>query len=78
MSLYFLTNQTGFVRYAIHVNRKLGIPSVRNRIKRRFREAIPRLVKEMQGVDFIVVPKAAACHVSFCQMVDQLSKVIWK
>ncbi len=60
MVLYFRENGLGRPRYAIYTSKRLGGAIARNRIKRIFREVLNRNKRDLQGYDFIIIPREAA------------------
>jgi len=59
MTLYFMENGMGVIRYAVYSSKHLGGAVVRNRIKRLFREILNRSKSRLGGFDLIMIPRAA-------------------
>lgn len=71
--LYARPNRTGINRVGITVSKKLGKAVVRNRVRRRIREAY-RLNEERfeSGYDIVIVARSHAVEVSFQKLTDRL------
>ena len=71
--LYARKNRTGINRVGITVSKKLGKAVVRNRVRRRIREAY-RLNEEKfrPGWDIVIVARSRAVGVSFQKLTDSL------
>ena len=71
--LYARKNRTGTNRVGITVSKKLGKAVVRNRVRRRIREAY-RLNEErfLPGYDIVIVARSRAVEVSFQKLTDSL------
>ncbi len=63
-------------RLGIAVPGRAGNAVVRNRIKRRIREAFRALRPTPEGVDLVVVPKAAAGNARFSELVGALQHIL--
>ena len=71
--LYARKNRTGTNRVGITVSKKLGKAVVRNRVRRRIREAY-RLNEEqfLPGWDIVIVARSRAVEVSFQKLTESL------
>ena len=71
--LYARKNRTGINRVGITVSKKLGKAVVRNRVRRRIREAY-RLNEELflPGWDIVIVARSRAVEVSFQKLTQSL------
>ena len=71
--LYARKNRTGTNRVGITVSKKLGKAVVRNRVRRRIREAY-RLNEErfLPGWDIVIVARSRAVDVSFQKLTQSL------
>ena len=71
--LYARKNRTGTNRVGITVSKKLGKAVVRNRVRRRLREAY-RLNEEqfLPGYDIVIVARSRAVEVSFQKLTESL------
>lgn len=65
--------QPGSVRYGLVTGRRIGSAVVRNRAKRRLREAI-RVTGLPEGYDFVVIAGATVPHVPFSTLVAWISE----
>ena len=66
------TGQAGNVRYGLVTGRRIGSAVVRNRAKRRLREAI-RAVGLPVGYDFVVIAGPTVSEVPFTTLVSWIS-----
>ena len=71
--LYARKNRTETNRVGITVSKKLGKAVIRNRVRRRIREAY-RLNEEqfLPGYDIVIVARSRAVEVSFQKLTDSL------
>ena len=71
--LYARKNRTGINRVGVTVSKKLGKAVVRNRVRRRIREAY-RLNEEqfLPGWDIVIVARSRAVEVSFQKLTESL------
>lgn len=71
--LYARKNRTGINRVGITVSKKLGKAVIRNRVRRRIREAY-RLNEEkfLPGWDIVIVARSRAVSVSFQKLTQSL------
>ena len=71
--LYARKNRTGTNRVGITVSKKLGKAVVRNRVRRRIREAYRLNEEQFQpGWDIVVVARSRAVDVSFQKLTQSL------
>jgi ribonuclease P protein component len=71
--LSFLPNGLGYTRFGFAVGKRVGKAVVRNRIKRRMREAVRRRLQEGQianGWDIVLIARRPIVEASF-QQVDE-------
>ena len=68
----------GTVRYGLTVTKKNGNAVVRNRIRRRLREAARRVLPEAgkAGFDYVVVARSAALSAPFEGLVGDLQRAV--
>ncbi len=76
MVLYFQENKSERPRYAVYASKKLGSAVQRNRVKRVFREAIFSKKKELNGYDFIVVPREKSKDISVHEAIIHVGKIL--
>lgn len=77
-SAFILKNDIGELRIGITVTRKIGNAVVRNRCKRRLREALRKLLNDppdMAG-DLVINAKSDLVKAEFTQIVETLAKTI--
>jgi len=78
-SAFILKNESGERRVGITVTRKIGNAVVRNRCKRRLREALRKHFNESEstfGFDLVINAKPGLIEADFRQIVDGLAKVV--
>ncbi|MFS8035911.1 ribonuclease P protein component [Xanthobacter sp. AM11] len=70
----------GAVRIGLTVTKKTGNAVVRNRIRRRLREAVRRVLPQdgRPGYDYVLVAREAALHMPFDGLVDDLARAVRK
>ena len=74
--LHAKSNGLAESRLGVAVPGRAGGAVVRNRIKRRFREAFRVLRPIPAGLDVVVVPKAAATNAPFLELVGALQAIL--
>ncbi len=71
--LYYRTNKNEETRIGFSVSKKNGNAVVRNRLKRRFREACRVLLKGFpQGFDYILIVRNSAKRASYAQLLEKI------
>lgn len=78
-SAFFLKAETNEQRVGITVTRKIGNAVVRNRCKRRLREAIRKRFDESEtalGFDLVINAKSALVKAEFSSIEEALAKVL--
>lgn len=77
-SAFTLKNDIGELRIGITVTRKIGNAVVRNRCKRRLREALRKLLNDPLDLagDLVINAKSDLVKAEFTQIVDALAKTI--
>ncbi len=75
MAVYCRPNRLGYSRLGLTVSAKLGGAVVRNRIRRRLREAYRHTEPELAaGYDIVIVARAACVNVPFCRLTAELRR----
>lgn len=79
-SINFLPNRLSFSRLGIVVNRKIDLrATVRNKIKRRFREASKNIYNLLpKGYDIVITIKKPAKEIDFIQIETSLKDALKK
>ena len=78
-SAFFLKVETGERRVGITVTRKIGNAVVRNRCKRRLREAVRKQFSEFEnslGFDLVINARSNLVKAEYSSIEDALAKVI--
>lgn len=79
MILYYCPSKNVNVKVGISVSKKLGHAVVRNRTKRRIREAIyPHLTKLKPNFNVVVIAKNAIADASFSDITSELNYLLKK
>lgn len=77
--LIYAKNRSDMVHVGFSVGKKLGNSVVRNRVKRRLREAFrPNLPLLLPGFDLIVIARDAALDAPFSSLADSLRYLLRK
>lgn len=77
--LIYAKNRSDMVHVGLSVGKKLGNSVVRNRVKRRLREAFrPNLPLLLPGFDLIVIARDAARDAPFSSLADSLRYLLRK
>ena len=75
--LYVLPSGLGRCRVGFVVSKRFGTAASRNRVKRRYREALRRSWPELcPGYDLVVLPRRAGIGVDFAEIVDALRELL--
>jgi ribonuclease P protein component len=74
----FRPNQEGHNRFGISTGRRLGKAVVRNRVRRRIREALRRTGQAPtgSGYDILVVARQASVEATYPQLQEALDRLI--
>jgi ribonuclease P protein component len=79
MTVFSLRRAAGAPRVGFTVGRVLGNAVVRNRIKRRLREAVRRNLPALPGpVDLVINPKKSVLTLEFAQLESEIAKAFEK
>jgi ribonuclease P protein component len=75
--IYALANGLAFSRLGLAVSRKVGSAVVRNRIRRRLREALKMELKEHPlRYDFVIVARNASAEAEFTHLRNSIHRVL--
>ena len=75
--VYVAPNELGQTRIGITVSRRVGKAVVRNRVRRRLREALgARLSRLPQGTDIVVTARPASATASWAELCRALDSVL--
>jgi ribonuclease P protein component len=75
MTVFYLRQSEGVARIGFTVGRVLGGAVVRNRIRRRLREAVRLRRSLLQGtVDVVINPKKSVLTVAFASLLEEVSR----
>jgi len=75
--MYVAPNDLGLVRYGITVSGRVGKAVVRNRVRRRLREAMRmRLRHLLSGRDVVLVARPAAAEATWSQLCAALDSLL--
>jgi ribonuclease P protein component len=64
-------NEVGLTRLAVSPSKRVGNAVVRNRVRRRLKEAF-RVLPVREGFDVVIVPRAEAAKASFASLQTEL------
>ncbi len=79
MTVFALRRDAGAPRVGLTVGRALGGAVVRNRIKRRLREAIRRHLQALPGpVDLVINPKKSVLTLDFAELETEVARAFEK
>src|SRR5579859_278024 len=78
-TLYVLPGQNGALRIGFSVSKRVGKATIRNRVKRLFREAVRQHLNSVRpGFDLVFIARPAAAHASYQQILDSVSYLLRK
>jgi len=81
VAIFYLATGGGAVRFAVHTRKGLGGAVDRNRIRRVFKEAVRAeagVLKRLNGVDMILVPRKGAVGLGTQAVAKRLAPVFLK
>ena len=70
-----MANERALSRYAYTVSKRVGNAVVRNRVKRRLREAV-RSLPVSEGFDLVIVTRPEAARATFWELKSELAKLL--
>lgn len=77
LRMFILKNQHKFNRLGIVIKKEVGKAVVRNKIKRRLKEAFRYLDKKLfQEYDIIIFVKKSAVNLSYLQLYEELKSIL--
>lgn len=77
MVLAFLRNELDYSRFGFVVSKRLGKAVLRNRVKRRMREAIRlRVAKIKPGFDLVFIARQAINQASYAEIEQRLEQLL--
>lgn len=76
-NIFYQPNNQTF-RFAISIGKKYGNAVERNLMKRRIREVINYYKENLDSFDFVVVVKKESANLSFQQIKEELTKLLYK
>ena len=77
LAVYAAPNDVGIVRYGLTVSGRVGTAVVRNRVRRRLREALRvRLGGLRAGIDLVIVARPAAAQATWSQLCATLEDTL--
>ena len=77
LTLYYKPNNGETVRLGLAVGRRFGTAVVRNRLRRRFREAVRGYRGQMsRGYDLIVSPRGRATALSYAELRQAVGRAL--
>jgi ribonuclease P protein component len=77
LAVYAATNELGCTRVGITVSGRVGNAVVRNRVRRRMREALGARFERLPGsADIVVVARPASAHAAWSELCAALDTVL--
>jgi ribonuclease P protein component len=75
MAVRSVRNELALSRFAYAISRRVGTAVVRNRVRRRLREAL-RALPFHEGYDVVIVARPEAAHASFYELKRELTLLL--
>ena len=77
LTLHFMRNSTETIRLGLAVGRRFGTAVVRNRLRRRIREAVRAYRSDIsRGYDLIVSPRGQAAAATYAEMYHAVGRTL--
>lgn len=79
MVLYFVKNRTGKMQIGISVSKKIGKSTVRNRVKRVFKECARKLIPQIDcKYNFVLLARAQSVGATYNEVLETLKSLLLK